>query len=71
MYGAGTKPADGFTGYPQFGGGGIERWGDYSAAVADSAGTIWTAAEYIPGSFGFDPTTGLYIANWGTAIGAI
>jgi hypothetical protein len=67
VYGAGTKPADGFTGYPQFGGNGTERWGDYSAASADASGTIWTAAEYIPGTFEF-PT---FLANWGTAIGAI
>jgi hypothetical protein len=67
VYGAGTKPADGFTGYPQFGGNGTERWGDYSAASADASGTIWTAAEYIPGTFGFP----LFLANWGTAIGAI
>lgn len=67
IYGAGVRPADGFTGYPEYGGSGIERWGDYSAAVADSAGTIWTAAEYIPGTFGYPP----FLANWGTAIGAI
>ncbi|MDQ6656627.1 MAG: hypothetical protein M3Z00_00070 [Actinomycetota bacterium] len=67
IYGAGTKPADGFTGYPQYGGTGVERWGDYSAAVADTAGTVWTAAEYIPGTFGYPP----YLANWGTAVGAI
>ena len=67
VYGAGTKPADGFTGYPQEGGNGTERWGDYSAASADTSGTIWTAAEYIPGTFGFPP----FLANWGTAIGAI
>jgi hypothetical protein len=67
VFAAGTRPADGFTGYPQFGGGGIERWGDYSAAVADAAGTLWTAGEYIPGSFGFPP----YLANWGTAVGAV
>jgi hypothetical protein len=69
IFGAGTKPADGFTGYPQedptFTG--VERWGDYSAAVADSTGTVWAAGEYIPGTFGYPP----YIANWGTAIGAV
>jgi len=67
IYGAGTKPADGFTGYPQFGGDRVERWGDYSAAVADASGTVWVAAEYIPGTFGYPQ----FIANWGTAIGAI
>ena len=65
VYGAGAVPADGFTGYPQFGGSGVERWGDYSAAVADTDGNIWMAAEYIPGSFGYPP----FLANWGTAIG--
>ena len=67
VYAAGTKPADGFTGYPQYGGNGQERWGDYSAAVADPNGTVWVAAEYIPGTFGYPD----YLANWGTAIGAI
>ncbi|WP_426595578.1 hypothetical protein ACPPVS_08315 [Cellulomonas sp. McL0617] len=67
IYGAGTKPADGFTGYPQYDGNGQERWGDYSAAVADAGGTVWVAAEYVPGTFGYPP----YLANWGTAIGAI
>jgi hypothetical protein len=66
-YGLGTKPADGFTGYPEYGGNGVERWGDYSAAVADTDGTVWMAAEYIPGTFGYPP----YLANWGTAIGAV
>ena len=32
--GAGVGPADGFTGYAAEGGNGVERWGDYSAAVA-------------------------------------
>jgi hypothetical protein len=67
VYAAGTKPADGFTGYPEYGGSGVERWGDYSAAVADKSGTIWMAAEYIPGTFGYPE----YLANWGTAIGAV
>jgi len=69
VYAAGTKPADGFTGYPQEDpvDNGIERWGDYSAAVADADGTIWTAGEYIPGTFGFPP----FLANWGTAIGTV
>lgn len=67
VYGAGTKPADGFTGYPQYGGSGAERWGDYSAAVADKSGTIWMAAEYIPGNFSYPE----YLAHWGTAIGTV
>lgn len=61
---AGKRAADGFTGYPAYGGNGVERWGDYSAAVGDATGTIWMAAEYIPGTFGYPP----YLANWGTAV---
>jgi len=60
----GKRAADGFTGYPAYGGNGVERWGDYSAAVGDASGTIWMAAEYIPGTFGYPP----YLANWGTAV---
>jgi hypothetical protein len=62
----GQAPDDGFTGYPAFGGNGIGRWGDYSAAVADPSGTsIWTANEWIPNT----PRT--VNANWGTFIGHI
>ncbi len=57
---AGVAPEDGFTGYPQFGGFGSGRWGDYTAAVADG-NTIWFASECIPGG-----RTAL--ANWGTFI---
>jgi hypothetical protein len=64
--GAGAGPADGFTGYAPFSptgaSGRTERWGDYSAAVADSDGSIWLATEYIPGT----PRT--LLANWGTYI---
>ncbi|MBO0812868.1 MAG: hypothetical protein J2P23_12595 [Microlunatus sp.] len=63
----GTKPDDGFSGYPAEGGAGIGRWGDYSAAVADSSGRVWVATEYIPGTFGFPP----YLANWGTFIASV
>jgi len=58
--GKGVLPDDGFTAYQTFGGNGIGRWGDYSAAVA-SGGDIWMAAEFIPG-----PRT--LFANWGTFI---
>ncbi len=64
---AGTTPDDGFTGYPAFGGAGVGRWGDYSAAVADGSGTVWVATEYIPGTFGFPQ----FIANWGTYVAGI
>ncbi len=60
--GAGAQTDDGFTGYPAYGGNGIARWGDYSAAVTDSSGNIWMAAEYIPGG------TRTLLANWGTYI---
>ena len=60
--GAGTVPDDGFTGYAAFGGNGVARWGDYSAAVAEPNGTIWAAAEYIPNA----PRSQL--ANWGTYV---
>jgi hypothetical protein len=58
--GASVLPDDGFSGYQTFGGNGIARWGDYSAAVA-SGGAIWMAGEFIPG-----PRT--LLANWGTFI---
>ena len=59
---AGALPEDGFTGYPDGGGAGIARWGDYSTAVAGSDGAIWMVAEYI----------GTYLrtdyANWNTYV---
>lgn len=60
--GRGVLPEDGFTGYPNqgFPSQGAARWGDYSAAVADSSGSIWMATEYIPNA----PRT--EFANWGT-----
>lgn len=58
--GVGYAPEDGFSGY--LSGSGIARWGDYSAAVADSAGSIWMATEYIPNS-----ARTMYV-NWGTFI---
>jgi hypothetical protein len=59
--GAGAGPEDGFTGYAAFGGNGVARWGDYSAAVAaDHA--IWMANEFIPST----PRT--VNANFGTFI---
>ena len=58
----GMAPDDGFTGYPQYNGNGVARWGDYSAAVSDGK-NIWFANEYIPNL----PRT--VLANWGTWIG--
>jgi hypothetical protein len=64
--GVGAGPDDGFTGYAAYGGSGrVARWGDYSAAVAGPDGSIWSAAEYIPGG----PRT--LLANWGTYISRV
>ena len=60
--GAGAGPDDGFTGYPEYTGETVGRWGDYSATVVDEYGNFWSAAEYIPGT----PRTAL--ANWGTFV---
>ena len=64
---AGTRPTDDLSGYAAFGGDGAARWGDYSAAVAGEDGSIWTATEWIPGTFGYPP----FLANWGTLIGKV
>jgi hypothetical protein len=63
---AGAAPQDDFSGYPQYGGGGDARWGDYSAAVADG-NLLWLATEYIPG--GIDSTS--YFTNFGTFVYAV
>jgi hypothetical protein len=76
VVGAGRGPEDGFTGYAAYGGNGVARWGDYSAAVADERGNIWLAAEYIGqtctlAQFLGDTTCGgtrSMLANWGTFI---
>ena len=62
---AGVVPADGFAGYQAFGGTGVERWGDYSAAVPGGDGSIWVAAEDIPG------TVNGFLANWGTSVARV
>jgi hypothetical protein len=60
---AGNLPEDGFTGYPEFGGAGIARWGDYSAAAVNNVdNTIWMATEFIPD---LNRTS---FANWATYI---
>ncbi len=61
----GASPEDGFSGYSFFNYSGVARWGDYSASVASSDGSIWIGVEYIPNS----PRTTL--ANWGTFIGNV
>jgi hypothetical protein len=66
---AGTKPADGFSGYKAYDAPdpGVERWGDYSAAVGTPDGSVWIATEYIPGTFGYPD----FIANWGTYVAEV
>jgi hypothetical protein len=59
---AGNEPEDGFTGYPEFGGNGVARWGDYSAAAVDTDGVIWMATEYTP------DIARTALANWCTYI---
>ena len=63
----GVAAADGFTGY--FGStatiAGHERWGDYSAAVADGEGNIWFASEYVSGG------KRTRISNWATFVGQV
>jgi hypothetical protein len=60
---AGQLPEDGFTGYPEFGGSGVARWGDYSAAAVNNLdNTIWMATEYI------DNLPRTTFANWDTFI---
>jgi hypothetical protein len=59
----GAGPQDDFSGYPQFQGEGVARWGDYSWGVADGE-SLWLATEYIPG--GIDPT--MFFTNFGTFV---
>lgn len=59
---AGNEPDDGFSGYPEFGGDGTGRWGDYAAASVDGDGVIWMANEYIP------DLARSSLANWSTYI---
>jgi hypothetical protein len=78
---SGAGPADGFTGYLALGGDRTERWGDYSAAVADPAGALWFATEYIDSACTLDEfiATGFVcsdvdrtlFANWGTWIAVV
>ena len=64
--GVGALPDDGFTAYPQYGGNGVGRWGDYGAAAIDEYGNPWFANEYIPPVTAANPRSSL--ANWGTFI---
>jgi hypothetical protein len=59
----GNEPDDGFTGYPEFTGTNIARWGDYSAAAVNNVdNTIWMATEYIP------DLARTVFANWATYV---
>jgi len=77
--GRGVGPADGFTGYAPFATDGVERWGDYSAAVSTPGGTVWLATEYIAQSctvaeYQLDTTCGgtrTTLANWSTRVSAV
>jgi hypothetical protein len=62
---AGAEPEDGFSGYPQYGGNGFARWGDYTWAIGDVDGSVWLAAEFIPN------TARTSLANWGSFIGTL
>ena len=67
---AGVAPDDEMSGYEAFGGDGVSRWGDYSAAVSDESGNIWMATEAInPPLVAFPP--GVLAANWGTFIAQV
>ena len=60
---AGNLPEDGFSGYPEFGGNGIARWGDYSAAAVDNIdNALWMATEFIP------DLNRTALANWATYV---
>jgi hypothetical protein len=59
---AGNEPEDGFTGYPEFGGNGVARWGDYSAGAIDTDGIPYLATEYTP------DLARTELANWATYI---
>ncbi|MBA3688787.1 MAG: hypothetical protein H0W81_08170 [Chloroflexi bacterium] len=79
---AGAGPADGFTGYPSEdpGNGGVERWGDYSAAATDESGNLWFATESINQACSLNTFLGsnftcgntrTILANWGTTIAKV
>lgn len=67
---AGQGVEDGFTGYPEYGGNGASRWGDYSAAGVNVDGSFWFADEYIA-HLATDLTTRTSLANWATFVGNV
>lgn len=62
---AGNEPEDGFSGYAAFGGGGVARWGDYSAAAINDDNSLWVATEYTPD---INRTS---LANWATYVSRV
>ena len=60
--GPGVAPEDGFSGYKAFGGNGVARWGDYTAAAISPGGHVWFASDYIT------PRERTKFTNWGTFI---
>jgi hypothetical protein len=70
---SGGVPLDGFSGYSLFGGGGVARWGDYSAcAVDDATGEVWFAGETtIPSPTDENDPTYPWLTNWKTHIGHV
>src|SRR5262249_29377768 len=63
--GAGVGAEDGFTGYAAFGGDGVSRWGDYSAAAVAPDGSFWIASEFIGPRGNAERTVN---ANWSTFV---
>jgi hypothetical protein len=57
---AGQNAVDDFSSLKAYLGDGVDRWGDYTAAVSDSSGNVWMGVEYISG---IERT---YFANWAT-----
>jgi hypothetical protein len=64
----GVAPDDGFSGYAPFAFR-VGRWGDYSWAISDEAGNIWTGAEVIAPKSPLE--TFVPFANWSTFITSV
>jgi hypothetical protein len=76
-------PADTFGGYEVFKyQPGLTRWGDYTAAVADTSGNIWIAGSWVPGNNLCVPKDGnidncppdanrSLLANWGSWVAEV
>jgi hypothetical protein len=59
---AGQNADDDFSSVKAYGGHGVGRWGDYTAAVSDTSGNVWMGVEYISG------VERTLFANWATFI---